>query len=193
MSSDDIARLIYLGMLILVIGGYALIAQRENLGQSLRHAILWVLIFVGAIAGFGLWTDVSETVNPRVAFSEDGGTIEVPREPDGHFYLTLEIDGTPVLFVVDTGATGVALSMQDADAIGIDTGALHFDGRASTANGVVRTARVTLQNVYLGDHSEGSLRASVNEGATDVSLLGMSYLERFSSLEIRGSRMLLIR
>lgn len=182
-----------MSIFILVIGGYALVAQKENLGQSLRHAILWGLIFLGVIAGFGLWDNVSHTLSPRAVISDDGGVINIPREPDGHFYLTLIIDGTPVRFVVDTGATQIALSLQDAEAIGIDTASLTYDGRASTANGIVRTARVTLQNVFLDSFSEGALRASVNEGPLRTSLLGMSYLERFSSLEIRAEQLRLTR
>lgn len=193
MSGDDIAQVIYLTLLACVIGGYFFISQRENLGQTVRHAALWGLIFLGVVAAYGLWNDVSRDLVPSMTISQDGGQIELPREADGHYYMTLEIENTPVTFVVDTGATEIVLSLQDAERIGIDTQTLAFDGRASTANGTVRTARVTLRDVRLDDTSEGSLAASVNEGALDTSLLGMSYLSRFSSVELRGDRMFLTR
>lgn len=193
MSGDDIARLIYLSMFLAVIGGYYVVSQRENLGQSLRHAMLWGLIFLGVIAGFGLWEDVSRAISPSMAVSEDGGQIELPRDADGHFYMTLDIDGISVEFVVDTGATDLVLSLADAKRIGINVDGLSFSGRASTANGMVRTAPVTLENVRVGESVEGMLRGSVNQGALETSLLGMSYLERFSSIEIRGDRLYLTR
>ena len=193
MGGDDIAQVIYLTLLACVIGGYFFISQRENLGQTVRHAALWGLIFLGVVAAYGLWNDVSRDLVPSMTISQDGGQIELPREADGHYYMTLEIENTPVTFVVDTGATEIVLSLQDAERIGIDTQTLAFDGRASTANGTVRTARVTLRDVRLDDTSEGSLAASVNEGALDTSLLGMSYLSRFSSVELRGDRMFLTR
>ncbi len=193
MSGDDIAQLIYLSMFLAVIGGYYIVSQRENLSRSLRHAMLWGLIFLGVIAGFGLWEDVSRAISPSMAVSGDGGQIELPRKSDGHFYMTLEIGGVPVEFVVDTGATDLVLSLADAARAGIDTDALVFSGRASTANGIVRTAPVTLEDVRVGEVDEGRVRASVNQGALETSLLGMSYLERFSSIEIRGDRLYLTR
>ena len=98
-----------------------------------------------------------------------------------------------VNFVVDTGATDVVLSEVDARRVGLDPEGLIYSGRASTANGIVRTARVRLEDVSVGGFDEGSLRASVNEGALETSLLGMSYLQRFERIEIRGDRLILER
>ena len=99
----------------------------------------------------------------------------------------------PVDFIVDTGASNVVLSQQDAERVGIDTDTLIYGGRASTANGEVRTARVMLQDVRLGELDEGSLRAFVNEGELDSSLLGMSYLRRFGRVEITPNMLVLER
>jgi aspartyl protease family protein len=128
---------------------------------------------------------------PRRAVAETGEVI-LPRAPDGHYHLTLNIGGQPVDFLVDTGATNVVLSQADARRLGIDLEALAYVGEAQTANGVVRTARVTLNDVRLGPIIDPTLRAYVTDGQMDGSLLGMDYLGRFR-IEIDGNRMVLSR
>lgn len=193
MTGDDTGRLIYLVLLGCVIGGYFFLSGRQRLGETARAAALWGFIFIGVIVAYGLWNDVQRTVLPTQTVFSEGGQIEAPRRGDGHFYLTLSVDGTPIEFVVDTGATDVVLSKQDARRVGIEPDTLVYGGRALTANGEVRTARVRLQNVTVGEIDEGTVRASVNDGELSVSLLGMSYLERFGRIEIRGDRLLLER
>ncbi|MEM1235641.1 MAG: TIGR02281 family clan AA aspartic protease, partial [Pseudomonadota bacterium] len=119
--------------------------------------------------------------------------ISVPRRPDGHFYLTLDVNDVPVEFVVDTGATDVVLSDADARRVGIDLENLAFFGQAMTANGPVDIARVTLDSVELGEFRDEQVRASVNSGEMNLSLLGMSYLNRFETLQIQDGRLTLIR
>jgi len=192
MDSENTARLIYLVLLGSVIAGYFLISNRERMGEMARQAALWGFIFIGVIVAYGLWSDVSRTVLPRQSAFENG-RVEIPVRPDGHYQLTLYIGDVPVDFIVDTGASNVVLSQQDAERVGIDTDTLIYGGRASTANGEVRTARVTLQDVRLGELDEGSLRAFVNEGELDSSLLGMSYLRRFGRVEITPNMLVLER
>lgn len=193
MSADDTGQLIYLVLLGAVIGSYFFVSGRKQLGETARAASLWVFIFIGVIVAYGLWNDVKDTVMPQQTVSIEQGTIEVPRRPDGHFYMTLDVGGTPVEFVVDTGATDVVLSLADAGRLGFERDALFFDGQASTANGIVRTATVRLNDVSVSGIDEGTVRASVNEGDLETSLLGMSYLQRFGRIEIRGDRLLLER
>ncbi|MEZ5913821.1 MAG: TIGR02281 family clan AA aspartic protease [Paracoccaceae bacterium] len=192
LDGDQIGRLLYLVLLLAAIGGYLMVEARGRMGPALRAAAAWGLIFLGVIAGYGLWSDIRRQVLPMQQ-SQSDGSVEVPRAADGHYYLTLEIAGTPVRFVVDTGATDVVLSQEDARRIGIDPEALDYLGSATTANGVVRTASVRLSDVRLGPIRDDSLRASVNAGELDGSLLGMSYLQRFSRIEIAGDRLVLTR
>ncbi|MEM7470955.1 MAG: TIGR02281 family clan AA aspartic protease [Pseudomonadota bacterium] len=193
MTGDDFGQLIYLVLLLCVIGGYFLASGRKNLGANARAAMLWVFIFIGVIVVYGLWSDVESTVMSRQTVNAGAGQIEVPRRADGHFYLTLSIGDTPVEFIVDTGATDVVLSQEDAALVGLDPDTLIYGGRAFTANGTVRTAQVRLQDVTISGFDEGTVRASVNEGELFGSLLGMSYLERFESIEIRGDKLILTR
>ena len=192
-SGDQFGSLIYLGLLVTVIAGWYLAANRRNLGRVAQHAAVWIFIFLGAIVAAGLWPEVRDTVAPRQTVMQDGTGVVVPMSPDGHFYLTLDLNGVPVRFVVDTGATDIVLSAGDAARIGIPTEALVFSGRALTANGEVATAPVRIETVALGPHVDTGLRAVVNRGELRESLLGMSYLRRFDRLEISGGRMVLER
>jgi aspartyl protease family protein len=193
LSGDQIASLTYLLLLATVLGGYFLVSNRQNLSKLAQHAALWLFIFLGAIVAVGLWTDIRDDILPRQSVAMEGRLIEVPRAQDGHYYLTLEINGTPVRFVVDTGATEMVLSLEDAGRAGIDTERLIFTGRAMTANGMVETAPVRLERVTLGGMTDQGVRAVVNSGAMSESLLGMGYLDRFDRLEISDGRLILER
>ena len=193
MSDFDYARLFYLVLL----GGAVLLwffaQNRASLGKLTQQALVWGLIFVGVIAAVGLWGDIRQTVRPtQTVFAQDS-RIELPRAPDGHYYLTAQVNGAPVQFVVDTGATQIVLTQDDARRAGINLDDLAYFGRAYTANGPVRTAPVRLDRIEIGPMTDTDLRAVVNEGDMQQSLLGMDYLQRFSSVEITGGTLVLTR
>lgn len=192
MDGNDWPRLLYLGVLAVAVGAAVVVQFRGRLGQAVQQAAIWGLILTGLVAAFGLWEDIQRDIT-RQATVTDGGAIEVPRSGDGHYHLTLRLNGTPVSFIVDTGATDMVLSRSDAARVGIDTEGLVFLGRAQTANGIVQTARVTLDTVELGPYSDADVPAQVTDGAMPGSLLGMRYLERFDRLEISGDRLTLQR
>jgi aspartyl protease family protein len=193
MSGEQTASLIYLMLLGSVIAGYFFLSHRQSIGQGLRQAGLWALIFIGVIAAYGLWSDIQGSVMPRQAVFAEDARVEVPRSPDGHYHMVLEVNGTPVRFVVDTGATDIVLSRADAARIGIDTEALAFVGAARTANGTVNTARVWLDEVRLGPIADTGVPAVVNGGEMMGSLLGMAYLERFAEVRIGDGTLTLMR
>lgn len=192
MENDEFGRLAYLILLGLAVGGWFIAENRGNLGKTARQAAVWGMIFVGAIAVVGLWSDIRDEVMPRQTLAADG-VVEVPRGFDGHYHMVLHLNNVPVEFIVDTGASDVVLSLEDARRIGIDTDQLVFSGRANTANGVVKTASARIGDVRLGDTAENSIRVSVNGGDMEGSLLGMTYLRRFQSIEIRGDQLFLTR
>lgn len=193
MNSDDLGSLIYLIVLLAAVGSWVFVQNRQSLGKTAQQLAIWGLIFLGVIAGYGLWEDIRHTVMPQQAVLSDTGQITVPRARDGHYYLSLEVNGTPITFLVDTGASEIVLTQNDAKRLGIDIAALNYFGRAMTANGEVRTARVTLETVALDSIVDQNVAAWVNEGALEDSLLGMSYLQRFASFEIRNSELILTR
>ena len=192
MSGDDFARLAWLILLGSAVGGWLIVESRGRMGQMARQALAWLLILVGLTAGYGLWKDMGLR-DPQQAVVRQDGQIVVPRAPDDHFYLTLTIGETPVRFMVDTGATNVVLSDRDTDRLGIDRRGLAFLGTADTANGTIRTARVTLSDVRLDGEPLGNLPAWVGDGPLGISLLGMDFLNRFDKVEMSRDRLVLSR
>lgn len=192
MNNAQTADAIYLSLL----GGALLLtyvlASRTNIGQMLQQMGIWILIFMGAIAVIGILPEIQSIVTPRQSVV-DGTTIVLPRSRDGHYYLTLNINNVPVQFVVDTGATQVVLTQKDAKRIGLNPLTLSYLGIANTANGTVRTAAVLLETVSLGTMKDTRVRAVVNDGQMNGSLLGMTYLNRFDSITIKNGELILSR
>jgi len=192
LNGDDIGQLIYLVILATVIGGYFIASAQQSLGETARAFVLWLLIFLGVAAGYGLWTDIQTDLAASQITTEDD-TILIPRSPDGHFYATVEVNGVATRFLVDTGATELVLTKDAAEAAGIDTDKLLFLGTARTANGEVETATAQIDTLSFGPFLDNSVRATVNGGELDISLLGQRYLGRFDRIEITSQGMELIR
>lgn len=193
MSADDTGRLIYLLLLGFGIGGWFLVQNRRNLGKSMQHAMIWGFIFVGVVAVIGLWEDVNRTTSRDQITRLDDGRIAVRRQSDGHYYLTAEVNDAGIRFVVDTGASDIVLTRKDAIRAGLEPDTLNFFGRANTANGVVETAPVRLEEVMLGGFSDYNVPAVVNGGEMKDSLLGMGYLQRWGRIEIADGELILTR
>lgn len=195
LSGDDIAQMVYLGILGTVLISYMLVSMRGRLNQFLRYSILWALLITGVAAGYALWDNARYSMAAVQSASGDG--IVLRREVDGQYHLTLELTGPtgrphPVRFILDTGATDMVLTQEDAEKLGFGPQELRFTGTARTANGVTRTAMVWLDDVMLGDHHAQNVRALVNEGDLHASLLGMRYLERFERIEIMQDRLRIV-
>lgn len=192
MDSDQLARLAYLLLLLVAVAGWVLVEFRRRIGEALRVGIAWGLIFCGVAAGYGLWHDMGGFSVPAPQMVSTTGEITIPRAPDGHYYVTLDIDGTPIRFLADTGASNMVLTQADALSLGIDPESLVYMGEAATANGTVRTARVELPSVTLGPYTDTDFPAWVNRGDMQGSLLGMEYL-RLYRVEIAADQMVLRR
>ena len=193
MEKADIASLVYLGLLGIALAGSMLSANRHQIGKMAQYALIWGFVFVGAVAAIGLWPQISTSLMPQQSVVTGNGEIAVPRHFDGHYYLTLELNGAPVQFVIDTGATDMVLTPQDAARAGIDVGGLSYTNRAMTANGMVQTARINLDRVTVAGITDRSVPAVVNGSPMQESLLGMTYLHRFDRIAIEDGRMVLTR
>ena len=117
-----------------------------------------------------------------------GDETVIPRAANGHFYADADVDGQSVRMVVDTGATGVALTVDDARRLGfaVDPGAFQVIG--SGASGAVRGTRLTLGDVAVGGRHARDVDAAVIEGL-EMSLLGQSYLRQLEQVDISGDSM----
>ena len=111
-------------------------------------------------------------------------TLSYRADRSGHFFIDAYVNGASVRFMVDTGATLVALSPQDAEAAGLSGRSLRFTQRVSTAHGEARVAPTSLRELRLGQFSTEEVSAVVMEDAMPVSLLGMSYLSRLTGYSI---------
>lgn len=193
MTENEIGRLIYLVLLLALVGGALWASGRLALKNHLRDIMAWVAIFSIILLAYSQRDIIFAEISPGRPAQTGADTLEIRRSIRGSFEAVLQINDQTVRFLVDTGATDVVLSLRDAERVGLNPSELSFNRTAQTANGMVRTADVTLDKVEFGNLTDFNVPASVNQGALDSSLLGMSYLERFDSIEIRGDQMLLIR
>jgi aspartyl protease family protein len=116
--------------------------------------------------------------------------IVLDREYNGHFYADVQVNGAPIRVLVDTGASGIALSRDDARRAGLAVSAGMFEVVGEGANGDVHGEFVKLDRVSLGSKTvEGIAAVVLDEG--DHSLLGQNFLSKFDTVEIRGDKMYL--
>ena len=120
-------------------------------------------------------------------------TGRIARSADGHYWAIAEVDGAPVRFLVDTGASTVALTPGDAQRLGLDTAALRYDQPVFTAAGKERAAAVTLSHVTIAGVRVDGVKAMVMKEGLAASLLGMSYLGRLSRIEATPKALVLSR
>ena len=113
----------------------------------------------------------------------ESGEASIAKSSDGHFWADAEVDGHPVRFLVDTGATAVALTADDARNLGIDPSSLQYQYTVMTANGPARAAQVKLGLVSVGRAQVSDVQAFVIDKGLETSLLGMSYLGRLNKFE----------
>jgi len=113
------------------------------------------------------------------------GVTEIKADDRGHFVTKAEIDGTDITVMVDTGASVVALSYEDADAIGLRPHSLTYNAPVLTANGAINAARVTLRRVEIDGVTVRDVEGMVlPAGAMSGSLLGMSFLSHLRSFRV---------
>ena len=118
--------------------------------------------------------------------------VTIPADSSGHFFVQAAINGTRVRMMVDTGATGVVLSREDARRVGINPQSSDFTARTSTANGIVSVAPTVLKEVVVGEILVRDVPAIVHPDTRfQGSLLGMSFLSRLSQFEVSGGRLIL--
>lgn len=109
----------------------------------------------------------------------------------GHFMVDASVNGETLRFLVDTGASSIYLTPEDAARIGWPAQRLTFSERYDTAAGEVRAAPVTLRSLRIGQLELYDLPASVGEQSAGISLLGMSFLQRLESYQVRGDTLIL--
>ena len=125
------------------------------------------------------------------ASSQAGPSTAILKASDGHYWADGEVNGSPVRFLVDTGATAVALTPQDARRLGFNLSSLAYSYRVVTAGGQARAAAVKLASVTVAGARLDDVDALVIEKGLDSSLLGMTYLGRLASFQATRQALIL--
>jgi aspartyl protease family protein len=190
-------RVVYLvALLALVMSG--LLHRRLGLTRIIGSAAVWIAIALLLVLGYsyraeltGLKDRVMGELLPHSGIAAGDGALSFRRSMGGHFYVEARVEGVPIRFLVDTGASRVVLSQADARRIGIDPARLGYSLRIATANGEARAASVMLTAIEVRDHRVEGVRALVNEAPMSHSLLGMSFLDRLDGYEVRDGALVL--
>jgi aspartyl protease family protein len=198
LSTSDMASLVYKVGLIVLIGGAVLTIFRQNFTQALASALSWVVIAFVLVLGytyrFQLY-DIADRVLVELVpghTATRGRTVELARANSGDFQIGTEVNGTRVPMILDTGASSVVLTYEAAKAAGLPIEFVKYSVNVETANGHTLAAPVTLDRVAVGGIMERSVPALIAQpGQMKVSLLGMSFLNRLQSWEVRGARVLM--
>ncbi len=166
---------------------------RSNTDWSfvLKNAVIWLGISFVLVAGYSYQYSIKAFLNPIIgniapslAQNNGNGTVTIYAGQNGHFTVNALVNGANVQFLLDTGASEVVLTPQDAKNAGIDISNLAFSSIVQTANGNTSTAPVTLDQVQVGNIVLQNVEASVSQGGLDTSLLGMSFLTRLGSYSV---------
>lgn len=173
-------------------------------GRLMRYTVRVVAATL-VITGLVAWLLVSHAPapvagSPGRALSRSGSTtlfyratnqMSFRRDGDGRYRLDGEMNQNQIRFVVDKNTPAVILSLEDAHAAGIDTGKLSFSARASTPEGEMRVAPVTIPMLTLKQLTLFNVSGMVAEGHLPTSILGLSFLKRFDSYDLGETELVL--
>jgi len=198
LPSANFGALVYWGALLVFLGGSALVMFRRRFAQALIAMFVWVALALILVVGYAYRFELRNVADRVMAellpghVITRGRTVEVARAFNGDFDVHAEINGARVAMVLDTGASSVVLTREDAKAAGLPLEVLAYTVNIDTANGRTRAAPVVLDRIAIGGLVERSVEALVAQpGQLKTSLLGMSFLNRLQSWEVRGDRLLL--
>ena len=198
LSSGEFASLAYKIALLVFVGATALVMFRERFAQALTAALLWVVFALILVVGYSYRFELRDVADRVLAelmpghVIGHGRSVEVARASGGDFDVIAQINGARVPMVLDTGASSVVLTRDDARAGGLPLEVLAYTANIDTANGRTLAAPVRLDRIAIGGLVERSVEALVAQpGQLKTSLLGMSFLNRLQSWEVRGDRLLL--
>jgi aspartyl protease family protein len=171
---------------------------RERFSQAITAALLWVVVGLVLVLTYSYRFELHEVADrvlvvlvPGHVVSH-GRSVEIGRGNGGDFAITAQINGARVAMVLDTGASAVVLTRDDAKAAGLPLEVLNYTVNIDTANGRARAAPVTLDRIAIGGLVERSVEALVAQpGQLKMSLLGMSFLNRLQSWQVSGDRLVL--
>ena len=198
LSVDDFGSLAYKLAILVFLGAAVLTMFRERFTQTITAALLWVVVGLVLVIGYSYRFELGNVADRVMAelipghVISHGRTVEVARTNSGDFDISARVNGVHVAMVLDTGASSVVLTQQDAKAIGLPLEVLNYTVSIDTANGRTRAAQITLDRLAVGGLEERSVEALiVQPGQLRTSLLGMSFLNRLQSWQVSGDRLIM--
>lgn len=194
--SDQTGSLIY-AVLLLVLVASSLFARRLPIGETLKMALTWTLIFAAIFVVFTFRSDL-KIVWKRVAVElglDDGtqadGTLRVARDEGGHFSVMATVNGRDVRFLIDSGATTTSISVEAAKAAGVEISTAGFPVIVETANGTAEMRRARLSRLVIGPIKRQDFPVLVSETLGDTNLLGMNFLDTLKGWRVEGDTLVL--
>jgi aspartyl protease family protein len=195
---DDFARLAAQVAIGVFIGSAVFLLFRHRLSEALQAALFWVVLGLLLAVAYSFRGEL-RAVGDRVLAElvpgrpvQVGRAVEIARGRGGEFLVSTQINDARIGMVLDTGASSVVLTPEAAKAAGLPLEVLSYSVTIETANGRARAAPVMLDRVAVGSIVERSVPALVAQpGQLRVSLLGMSFLNRLASWEVRSDHVLL--
>lgn len=191
-------RIVWLVAILALASTGILAARRFTAREVFRNIAIWIGVVAALAIGYAYreeLTSVASRVQTEFAGSSGVQTGEheltLTKSENGSFYVWGEVNGARVRFLVDTGASDVALSPDDARRAGIDMASLRYERSYETANGQVGGAPITIEYLTVGPIHMAKVPGSVNRAEMRTSLLGLEFLRRLDGFEIRGDRMVL--
>jgi aspartyl protease family protein len=196
-AMDDAEALRLIGLLALV-SSSLVFARRLHVRTAIRNAAAWVGICAAIALGYSFRGEIESAFDrvrgeliPAYAVPRGDHALTLTASDDGAFNAMGSVDGTPVRFTIDTGASGVVLSPAVARRIGLDPETLTYSGHGETANGIGDWAPYTAASLTLGPIRLSNMPVAINRAPMSTSLLGMSFLRRLDGFEVRGDRITL--
>lgn len=196
-SDDNLAHLIW--CLLLLAAFFPAAAHRYGLKQGLIYSSAWLGIFFVILVGYSyrdyfdnFTNKIKTNVFPFNPSQNTDGSVSVLRANDGHFLIEALVNQVPTQFMVDTGASKVALTIADARRLGIDVDQLSYNEPTYTANGLTFGASVQLNEIKVGNIIVHDVSASVCQNLSQPSLLGMSFLKKLKGFKIEGDHLTLV-
>lgn len=201
-NADKLAQLSYYGIWGLAASA-GLLGSGIKLTDALRNTAIWLVIIFALMSGYSLRYEIQDFASrvtagiipgsPVTRYSEEGKVVSLERSANGHFQSRAYVNGRAVTLTIDTGASSVVLSYNDARAANIDVDDLSFTFPVNTANGSTYAAAIMIDSLQIGDIKRDNVHALVSQpGDLFGSLLGMSFLDRLSGYSVRGDRLLLV-
>jgi aspartyl protease family protein len=182
--------------IVVFVGGLFLVLFRERLTKAFEAILFWTVIGLLLAVGYAYRVELHEAGDRVMAelipgrAATHGHTVEVVRGKGGDFSIHTSINGAKVSMVLDTGASSVILTQEAAKAAGLPIGMLTYTVDIDTANGRTHAAPVTLDRLAVGGLTEREVPALVVQpGGLKSNLLGMTFLNRLESWEVRGDKL----